>query len=111
MQFQYVHLSKFIFIHSFISTNVQARKAAAEKDLVRARKMAKDMLDECVVVNAASEQKMENLNVSIIIEFGGQYTTCIGALHCVGKVNKVQTAGCAVGGAPQASAGPGGRAP
>ena len=34
---------------------------------------------------------------------------CIDALHCVGKVNEVQTAGCAVGGTPQASAVPGGR--
>ena len=90
---------------------MQARKAAVEKDLVRARKMAKDLLDEHVVVNAESEQKRENLNVSIIIVFEGQCTTCIGALHCVGKVNEVQTAGCAVGGAPQASAGPGGRVP
>ena len=90
---------------------MQARKAAVEKDLLRARKMAKDLLDEHVVVNAESEQKMENLNVSIIIVFGGQCATCIGALHCVGKVNGVQTAGCAVRGAPQASAGPGGRAP
>ena len=90
---------------------MQARKAAVEKDLLRARKMAKDLLDEHVVVNAESEQKMENLNVSIIIVFGGQCETCIGALHCVGKVNGVQTAGCAVRGTPQASAGPGGRAP
>ena len=92
---------------------MQASKAAVEKDLVRARKMAKDLLDERVVVNAESEQKMENLNVSITIVFGGQCATCyiIGALHCVGKVNGVQTAGCAVRGAPQASAGPGGRAP
>ena len=87
---------------------MQARNAAVEKDLVRARKMAKDLLDECVAVNAESEQKMENLNVSIIIVFEGQCMTCIGALHCVGKVNEVQTAGCAVGGTPQASAGPGG---
>ena len=42
--------------------------------------MAKDPLDKCVVVNAESEQKSENLNVSIIIVFGGQCTTCIGAL-------------------------------
>ena len=90
---------------------MQARKAAVEKDLLRARKMAKDLLDEHVVVNAESEQKMENLNVSIIIVFGGQCATCIGALHCVGKVNGVQTAGCAVGRATQASARPGGRAP
>ena len=87
---------------------MQAHKAAVEKDLVRARKMAKDLLDERVVVNAESEQKMENLNVSIIIVFGGQCATCIGALHCVGKVNGVQKAGCAVTGVPQASAGPGG---
>ena len=45
---------------------MQAQKAAVEKDLVRARKMAKNLLDECVMVNAESEQKMENLNVSII---------------------------------------------
>ena len=90
---------------------MQARKAAVEKDLLRARKMAKDLLDEHVVVNAESEQKMENLNVSIIIEFGGQCTTCIGALRCVGKVNGVQTARFAVRGAPQASAKPRGRAP
>ena len=78
---------------------------------MRARKMAKDLLDERVVVNAESEQKRENLNVSIIVVFEGQCATYIGALHCVGKVNEVQTAGCAVRGAPQASAGPGGRAP
>ena len=87
---------------------MQARKAAVEKDLARARKMAKDLLDKPAAVNAESEQKMENLNVSIIIVFGGQCVTCIGALHCLGKVNGVQTAGCAVRGAPQANAGPGG---
>ena len=31
-----------------------------------------------------------------------------GALHYVGKINGSQTAGCAVRGAPEASAGPGG---
>ena len=55
-----------VCLHSFISTNIQARKTAVEKDLVRARKMAKDLLDERVVVNAESEQKRENLNVSIL---------------------------------------------
>ena len=45
---------------------MQARKTVVEKDLVRARKMAKDLLDERVVVNAESEQKRENLNVSIL---------------------------------------------
>ena len=92
---------------------MQDSKAAMEKDLVRARKMAKDLLDERVVVNVESEQQMENLNVSTTIVFGGQCATCyiIGALHCVGKVSGVQTAGCAVRGAPEASAGPGGRAP
>ena len=92
---------------------MQARKAAVEKDLVRARKMAKDLLDERVVVSAESEQQMENLNVSMTIVFGGQCATCYitGALHCVGKVNGVQTAGCPLRGAPEASAGPGGRTP
>ena len=90
---------------------MQAYKTAVEKDLVRARKMAKDLLDEHVAVNAESEQKMENLNVSITIVFGGQCATCISALHGAGKVNEVQTADCAVRGAPQASAGPGGRVP
>ena len=68
---------------------MQAHKAAVEKDLVRAQKMAKDLLDDRVMVNAESEQKMKNLNVSIIIVFTGQCATCIGALHCVGKVNGV----------------------
>ena len=36
---------------------------------MRARKKAKDLLDERVVVNTESEQKGENLNVSIIIVF------------------------------------------
>ena len=49
-----------------MSTNVQSQKAAVEKDLVRAWQMAKDLLDERVEVNTESEQKMENLNVSII---------------------------------------------
>ena len=89
-----------VCLHSFISTKMQVHKTAVEKNLVRARKLAKDLLDERVMVNAESEQKKENLNVSIIIVFGGQCATCIGALHCVGKVNGAQTAGCAVGGTP-----------
>ena len=46
---------------------------AVEKDLVRARKMTKDLLDERVMVNAESEQKRENLNVSMIIVFEGHW--------------------------------------
>lgn len=44
---------------------MQASKAMVEKDLARARKMMKDLLDKRVLVNAESEQKMENLNVSV----------------------------------------------
>ena len=46
---------------------LQTSKAVVEKDLSRARRMVKDLLDERVVVNAESEQKMENLNVSILL--------------------------------------------
>ena len=65
IQFQCVLLPK--IFHLLIPTYMQAHKTAVEKDLVRARKMAKDLLDESVVVNSESEQKMENLNVSITI--------------------------------------------
>ena len=47
--------------------SMQASKVAVEKDLARARSMVKDLLDKHVVVNAESEQKMENLNVSDLL--------------------------------------------
>ena len=60
---------------------MQVHKAGMhmKKDLLGAW-MAKHLLYERMVVNAEIEQKMENWNVSIIIVFGGQCTTCIGAL-------------------------------
>ena len=47
--------------------SMQASKVAVEKDLARARSMVEDLLDKHVVVNAESEQKMENLNVSDLL--------------------------------------------
>ena len=47
--------------------SMQASKVAVEKDLARARSMVKDLLDKHVKVNAESEQKMENLNVSDLL--------------------------------------------
>ena len=38
-----------------------------EKDLARARRTVKNLLDEHVVVNVESEQKMGNLNVSVLL--------------------------------------------
>ena len=46
---------------------MQESKVVVEKDLARARKMVKDLLDERLVVNAEREQKMENLNVSVLL--------------------------------------------
>ena len=43
---------------------MQASKAIAEKDLARARTMVKDLLDERVLTNEESEEKIESLNVS-----------------------------------------------
>lgn len=48
-------------------SSIQESKVVVEKDLTRARKMVKDLLDERLVVNAESEQKMENLNVSALL--------------------------------------------
>ena len=88
--------------------SMQASKVAVEKDLARARSMVKDLLDKHVVVNAESEQKMENLNVSDLLSSTLNFDPShmvTGALHCVGKVNRVQTAGYAVRGAACAGAG------
>ena len=46
---------------------IQESKVVVEKDLARSRKMVKDLLDEHLMVNAESEQKMENLNVSVLL--------------------------------------------
>ena len=46
---------------------MQKGKAVVEKDLARARKMYSDLVDEGVKVNEEREQKMENLNVGLLL--------------------------------------------
>ena len=88
---------------------VQIGNICVNNDLVTARKMAKNPFDKPVVVTAESEQKMTNVSINNSIQ-RSMYDMHWCTPLCIGKVNGVQTAGCSVRGAPQASAGPGGRA-
>ena len=48
-------------------SSMQKGKAVVEKDLARAWKMCRELVDEHVKVNAESGQEMENLNVGLLL--------------------------------------------
>lgn len=45
----------------------QVEYSVVERNLIRARKLTKDLLEDCVVVNAERVKDMENLNVGLVL--------------------------------------------
>ena len=91
-------------------SSTQKGKAVLEKDLARARKMCRDLVDEGVKVNEEREQKMGNLNVGLLLLLPVAVTwdmLCIivGNVCYVGKAGGVQATGCLIRGTPRAITG------